>query len=231
MFELPDAQLRPSQWLVGTLKSFGDLTAPKEGKRYYSERCWIKGTGGERDQRFDFRWAPEFFKATVTKASLDKSALWVYQTHINVNSKDKIATLPGLCGSAEVWADFVEQAKGIAGAGPADIHEFLKEFFLTLGPVPFLYKLEQESKYEGKDENGKAIVTRGPYMEVTEFAYLDEKTVKRIVRQVERVNKRISDAKANGTDAPAGLVIRFDPADYGIEVQLPEVDEPAWAVA
>lgn len=230
-FRKPNARLKNTLVCVGTLGSFGDVVQSKtEGSPYYMESVEIRPSGDGQKTKFRLLWAPEFFGSDFDPSGLDKGQTFVYKK--NISSLDGPSLLEGLCGSAEEWENLQEAVTSLGTEPDADsVHEVLSTFLGNLGPVPFIYTMKQERKVDGTKENDKGETVKryiaGEYYEVDEIQHLTEKNVKALVRRVEKNNERIEKAEKAGKEVPVKIIFKFDPVDFGIDVELPQ-QEPAW---
>lgn len=228
----PNEKAKPTLFCVGTIGTFGDVVASKtEDSPYYMEKVEIRPSGDGEKASFRLMWAPEFFAEGFDPSSLDNGSSFVYKK--NIASLDGPSLLEGLCGSDDSWEAVQAGLVSVENeATPESVHAVLSAHFADQGPVPFIYVLRQERKKDGTRTNdeGKEVAryVNGKYYEVDEILHLTEKNVKALVKRygksVEYAEKQ---TKAGKTPSLAPK-FKFDPTDYGIEVELPEVAEPAW---
>ncbi len=224
----PNAQRKNTLICIGSLQSFGDLVQSKtEGSPYYYEPVKLKGQGGSPDSpKFNFMWAPDFLDPNFDISSLNSSSEFVYQK--NIASLDGASILEALCGSPEEFERLQEGLVELGDYSAEAIHGFLSSFFSELGPVPVIYILKQESKKTGLlTAEGKPERQLTQYYEVESMYHATEKSLKALVKRIEGNAKRIEKETAAGRTPPVKTVFKFDPADFGFDVEIPQT-EPAW---
>ncbi len=217
---------------VGTIGSFGGLTLPKEREdgtvsKYVYEKVEIRPASGSVKIKFNLMWNPLFFVPGTTGDDIRREfSEFLYQKNI-AHPKFSGGFLEGLCGDNEVYEQIEEALAALPEYTNESVHEVLDAFF-SQQQSPFIYVLKQESKKTGeKDARGKDIYEDGEYYEVERIMHLTEKNVKSLVSEVKR-NEEYRDKQAEaGKPVPAKLLFKFDPADYGLEIELPQT-EPAW---
>ena len=244
MFQKPNAEKKNTLICVGTMESFGTVAASKtEGSPYYMEEVKIRPSGGSQAAKFRLMWDPAFFAPTFNVKRLTKSSEFVYKK--NIASLDGPSLLEGLCGSAEAFEDLQAAfTSEDADLTPEGIDNILRDFFTQLGPVPFIYVLKQERKAVGEedvtDKDGNTVMdeatgepktkkayVRGAYYEVAEILHLTERTIKALVKRATKNAEYAAKQKSKGEEEPAKILFKFDPVDYGIDVELSK-GEPAW---
>ncbi len=225
-FKKPNAAAKPTLINVGTMQSFGELVKSKtDGSPYYMEDVKLKGQGGSQDAKFRLMWAPEFMEDGFDPSSHGKGVEFVFKK--NITSLDGGAYLEGLCGLEENFEALEAAVKALPDQEPETIHDLFKTFFSQLGPVPVIYVLKQERKQQGVDENDKKVYVNGPYYEVDQVLYLNEKNIKSLVKRVEANQKKIASAIADGKTPPVKTIFKFDPTSFGFDVEVPQ-EAPAW---
>ncbi len=233
----PDAQKKDTLFCAGVLDTVGPLKKSKtEDSPYYMEEIKIKGLNGAPSAKFNLMWAPQFFDPTYRSKSFAESICkktdsvdFVFSKNlVTASGSNSLGYLEGLCGSPDSFIEFDNLTKSLDTFDPETVHELIRGFLTELGPVPFIYVLKQERKAAGVDpETGKKVYVRGNFYEVDSIAYLTEKSVKGFIKGLEANTKNRAKADEDGKDVPVAVKFKFDPADYGIEVEVPGL-EPAW---
>ena len=226
-FKKPSCRKKDTLVCVGTLGSFGSLVQSKtEGSPYYMEKVEIKPGGDSLKASFRLLWEPRYFGSDFDPSTLDKGQTFVYKK--NIASLDNQSLLEGLSGDNDTWEQLQEAIVGLGDDPDADsVHDLLAEFFGNLGPVPFIYILKQERKQDGFKADGSKRYVAGEYYEVDEIQHLTEKNVKALVKRVTKNQERIDSSLSDGKEAPARILFKFDPTDYGVNVEVPQL-EPTW---
>ncbi len=224
----PKISVKPTLLGIGTVKSFGGLVQSKtEGSPYFYENVELKGQGGSPDQKFRLMWAPEFFNPKFDLGGLSAGEKFVFEKNIGSQSAAG-GFLEGLCGSEEVSDQLQAELNALPDYEAETIHNCFRDFFNQLGPVPVVYKLKQERKQvDGLTADGKRQYEPGKYYEVDAIYHATEQTMKSLVKSVVKNAEFIAKKVADGKEAPAAIRFKFDPQDFGFDVQVPQ-EEPAW---
>jgi len=231
---------------VGTVGSIGKLTTPKEKddgtvSPYHYEEIEIRPQAGGTKAKLRLMWAADWFRAAYASEKSFKGAMadwakanprvdkdgdtveassFVFEKNISAPTAGKQSFLEGLCGGSAEWESLQSQlTDSVEPKSAATVHEIIANFLQELGPVPFLYTLRQERR------NGVA----GEYYEVDEIRHLTEKNLKALVKRAESAAEKIA---KGGSNTPAPWIFKLgDPADLGLNVELPAESEPSWVTA
>lgn len=225
-FQTPAAQSIPTIIGVGVLRSIGDLAHSKydpqrpDREIYHWSDCSIAGSNGAPDMKFKLMWQPSFFKPDFRLSKATAGPAFVY-------SKNLPGYMRGMCGDASAYEELQETLAALADFEAETIHAAYKEFYLTLGPVPFLYEARQERRKD--PATGERVL--GKFRELHEIEWLTEKNVAALAKRVTRTRDKIARARAEGAEEPTGLVVKVDPSAYGYDVEIPADEVADWVTA
>lgn len=240
---------KPIKICVGTMQKFGPVKTSKPDPEkpnktlYQMNEVFLNGASGSPDSKFRFMYLANWFNPRFNIRGMSEGEKFVYGT--NINSLSGTSFLKGLCGSVESWEDFQSQVGQLDAYDNDTVDDFLRQFLLSLGPVPLVYELRQERKNLGVDSDNKRIYQLGRYYEVDSINWLTESYCKGLAKRIEKNRELIKTRTelhdywlANGADpdkqpkpAPVPVLVAFEPESYGIDVTLPQVEEADWVTA
>ena len=222
MFNSEGAKKKFTLVCLGKLEVIGDvgITVQKTDARtgelkpqYYKVPFEVSGAGSYGNQKGTFLWTPEFLEPGYLPAR-DESASrrFVFSNNIYREEADYNllaspisdiqrvghATLPGLCGSEEKFAEVTDTLQGLFCSEPdiptlaGKVQEVLESLVGTV--VGYVMK-QQFQKTDQVDSQGKSIYLALKYSEIAGFYYPTEKNIKFLQKKVEQFNGK---AKAGG---------------------------------
>src|SRR5476651_55261 len=189
------ARPKPSSVNIGTLKSIGELTRPKEREDgtvspYFYNNAELTPSNGGVSAKLRLMWDPEWFCGAFShKDSFeDAIAAWqeknakpdadgnvkpastfVFDKNISGRSPGTQSFLEGLCGTPEAWNDLQKQLT--ANVEPLTAEEasnIITGFLRDLGPTLVFYSMRQEKR------NG----VLGEYLGVDEIRHVTDESLK-----------------------------------------------------